>query len=353
MQAAVETITPRGRRHRRARQQRRLQPVGSGRAGAARQVSAGSSRPTSSGCVRLTQLVLPGMRARRQGRIVNIGSMGGRLTFPGGGVYHATKYALEALSDALRFEVAGFGIQVVLVQPGLIRTRFASAASASLDGLGPDGRALRPLHAEVERITRESYEKGATRAVRRDARRCGAGGRTGPDRARPGPAIASASASILMTLRALLPDRLWDASSRGPTRGRVSARRALRGGSRQADTVSLRRPLNPRYVVALRARGLHQPGVRRHIHVGRARQEPEVVPVGCPDDGRAVVGREVEDPVITPDAAGTTGRPARNAPRAPSRALASACRATPMASIGTFAVAQVFLTSMRPSSRLA
>src|SRR5579864_7721899 len=57
------------------------------------------------GLLRLTQLVLPGMRERRWGKVVNIGSMGGRLTFPGGGIYHATKYALEAVSDALRFEL--------------------------------------------------------------------------------------------------------------------------------------------------------------------------------------------------------------------------------------------------------
>lgn len=54
------------------------------------------------GLVRLTQLVLPGMRRQGWGRIVNLGSMGGRLTFPGGGIYHATKHALEAISDALR-----------------------------------------------------------------------------------------------------------------------------------------------------------------------------------------------------------------------------------------------------------
>src|ERR671910_1113763 len=69
------------------------------------------------GLMRMCQLVLPGMRRQRWGRIVNISSMGGRLTFPGGGVYHATKHAVEALSDALRFEVAGFGIRVVLVHP--------------------------------------------------------------------------------------------------------------------------------------------------------------------------------------------------------------------------------------------
>ena len=71
------------------------------------------------GPLRLTQLVLPGMRRRGAGRIVNVSSMGGRLVFPGGGVYHASKYALEALSDALRYELRPFGIAVVLIEPGL------------------------------------------------------------------------------------------------------------------------------------------------------------------------------------------------------------------------------------------
>ena len=80
------------------------------------------------GLVRLCQLVLPGMRRQRWGRIVNVSSMGGKLTFPGGGPYHATKHAVEALSDALRFEVRGFGVHVVVVEPGLIRTEFGQTA---------------------------------------------------------------------------------------------------------------------------------------------------------------------------------------------------------------------------------
>jgi len=163
------------------------------------------------GLMRLTQLVLPDMRARRQGRIVNIGSMGGRLTFPGGGVYHATKHALEAISDALRFEVGGFGIRVVLVQPGLIRTRFARAASASLEGLAGNRDPYGEFTAEVERITRESYERGAlapfvgsAEAVAEVVERALS---VREPRARY---RVTASASILMTLRALLPDRLWD-----------------------------------------------------------------------------------------------------------------------------------------------
>src|SRR4051794_25053495 len=84
------------------------------------------------GLVRMSQLVLPGMRERRFGRIVNLSSMGGRLTFPGAGIYHATKHAVEAISDALRFEVAGFGVKVVVVEPGLIRTEFAETAGRSV-----------------------------------------------------------------------------------------------------------------------------------------------------------------------------------------------------------------------------
>jgi NAD(P)-dependent dehydrogenase (short-subunit alcohol dehydrogenase family) len=61
------------------------------------------------GLARMCQLVLPGMRRQGYGRIVNVSSMGGRLTFPGAGYYHATKHAVEALSDALRFEIQGFG----------------------------------------------------------------------------------------------------------------------------------------------------------------------------------------------------------------------------------------------------
>jgi NAD(P)-dependent dehydrogenase (short-subunit alcohol dehydrogenase family) len=85
------------------------------------------------GLVRLTQLVLPGMRAQRSGRIVNLSSMGGRFTFPGGGFYHASKHAVEAVSDALRYEVAPFGVAVVLVEPGPVRTAFGDTAVATID----------------------------------------------------------------------------------------------------------------------------------------------------------------------------------------------------------------------------
>ena len=81
------------------------------------------------GLVRLTQLVLPGMRAAGGGRILNVSSMGGRATLPGGAFYHASKYAVEALSDALRMEVARFGIHVVLIEPGPVRTPWNDVAA--------------------------------------------------------------------------------------------------------------------------------------------------------------------------------------------------------------------------------
>jgi NAD(P)-dependent dehydrogenase (short-subunit alcohol dehydrogenase family) len=84
------------------------------------------------GLVRLTQLVLPGMRRRGRGRILNVSSMGGRITLPGGAFYHASKYAVEALSDALRMEVAQFGIDVVLIEPGPVQTPWNDVAAASL-----------------------------------------------------------------------------------------------------------------------------------------------------------------------------------------------------------------------------
>ena len=85
------------------------------------------------GLARLTQLVSPHMRTRGSGTIINISSIGGRLTTPLGGWYHATKYAVEALSDALRMELRPFGIDVVVVEPGAIRTAWWPIAADHLE----------------------------------------------------------------------------------------------------------------------------------------------------------------------------------------------------------------------------
>ena len=85
------------------------------------------------GLARLVQLVLPYMRKQKSGRIINISSMGGRLTTYFGAWYHATKYALEAFSDALRMEVSDFGIDVSLIEPGGIKTDWGIIASDKLE----------------------------------------------------------------------------------------------------------------------------------------------------------------------------------------------------------------------------
>jgi NAD(P)-dependent dehydrogenase (short-subunit alcohol dehydrogenase family) len=84
------------------------------------------------GLARLTQLVLPHMRAQRDGYIVNVSSVGGKIWEPLGSWYHATKFAVEGLSDSLRAEVAEFGIKVIVIEPGAIRTEWAAISADNL-----------------------------------------------------------------------------------------------------------------------------------------------------------------------------------------------------------------------------
>jgi NAD(P)-dependent dehydrogenase (short-subunit alcohol dehydrogenase family) len=162
------------------------------------------------GLLRMCQLVLPGMRAQGDGRIVNLSSMGGRLTFPGGGAYHATKYAVEALSDVMRFEVAGFGVKVVLIEPGLIRTQFGEAAVGSLSGIEEDGP-YSQFNAHVARMTAGAYQGPMARlgagpdAVARAIEK--AITKRHPKARYP----VTASARIMLAQHAVLPARAWDA----------------------------------------------------------------------------------------------------------------------------------------------
>jgi NAD(P)-dependent dehydrogenase (short-subunit alcohol dehydrogenase family) len=162
------------------------------------------------GLLRMCQLVLPGMREQRDGRIVNVSSMGGRLTFPGGGAYHATKYAVEALSDVLRFEVAGFGTHVVVIEPGLIRTQFGEAAVGSMSGIENDGP-YEKFNAAVAATTAGAYSGPLARlgagpdAVARTIEKALTKER--PKARYP----VTASARVMLGLHAILPDRGWDA----------------------------------------------------------------------------------------------------------------------------------------------
>ncbi len=100
------------------------------------------------GLMAVTRAFLPRMRARGWGRVINIGSIGGRVTFPFLGAYHATKYAVEALSDALRVELAAFGIGVVVIEPGPIESEFSERAMKTVP---QSGGAIEPYAAVLAR----------------------------------------------------------------------------------------------------------------------------------------------------------------------------------------------------------
>ena len=166
------------------------------------------------GLARMCQLVLPGMRRQGYGRIVNVSSMGGKLTFPGAGYYHATKHAVEALSDALRFEVQGFGVKVSVIEPGLIRTDFAETAVGSMDG--SDGEnPYAGFDESVAKATAENYERGPFA-------RLGGGPEAVAEAIDHAVSVRSPrsryavtpSARLFLRLRRLLPDRAWDAALR-------------------------------------------------------------------------------------------------------------------------------------------
>jgi short-subunit dehydrogenase len=91
------------------------------------------------GLARLTQLVLPHLREQRSGTIINISSMGGKFGEPHGAWYHATKYALEGLSDSLRMELKEFGINVVIIQPGAILTEWSGIARENMRKVSGNG----------------------------------------------------------------------------------------------------------------------------------------------------------------------------------------------------------------------
>ena len=164
------------------------------------------------GLVRMCQLVLPGMRGAGEGRIVNLSSMGGKLTFPGGGAYHATKHAVEALSDALRFEVAGFGVDVVVIEPGLIRTSFGDTAASSIDETAADGGdPYARFNAEVANVTTNAYEGRLGKLIGAGpdavARKIETALRCERPRARY---TVTPSAKLALAQRRLLSDRMWD-----------------------------------------------------------------------------------------------------------------------------------------------
>lgn len=90
------------------------------------------------GALRMAQLVLPTMRAQGSGRIINVSTMGGRVVIPFVGLYNSSKFALEAMSDALRMETRPFGVRVILVEPGGTRTNFNTVANQNAQRFATD-----------------------------------------------------------------------------------------------------------------------------------------------------------------------------------------------------------------------
>ena len=159
------------------------------------------------GLIRMCQLVLPGMRGQRWGRIVNLSSMGGRLTFPGAGAYHATKYAVEAISDALRFEVRGFGVEVIIIEPGLIVTNFGETAAGSVgDAEGPYAGFNRRVAERTAAVYHGPLAKlgGGPDTVAETI-----AGALNAEHPKPRYPV-TASARLMIGQRRLMPDRLWD-----------------------------------------------------------------------------------------------------------------------------------------------
>jgi NADP-dependent 3-hydroxy acid dehydrogenase YdfG len=158
--------------------------------------------------LRLAQSVLPGMRERGAGTIVNIGSTGGRFTTPGAGGYHMSKYSVEALSLALGAEVKPFGVRVVLIEPTGVRTGFSAAQLTASESPNEDDDPYREFKRRYDETTRALAENhlvtidanAVARAVTRviNARN-------------PKPRyIVGASGHATVLARRLLTDRMWD-----------------------------------------------------------------------------------------------------------------------------------------------
>ena len=165
------------------------------------------------GLIRMSQLVLPGMRKAGHGRIVNIGSMGGKLTFPGGGIYHATKYAVEAISDAMRFEVQGFGVQIALIEPGLIVTGFADTAVGSVGDL--DDGPYADFNSRVGAITADIYSSPVAKLIGGGPESVAKVVRKAIESKRPKARYTvTPSATLSILQRQFTPDKLWDLAMR-------------------------------------------------------------------------------------------------------------------------------------------
>lgn len=158
------------------------------------------------GLARLTQLVLPKMREQGAGRIINVTSMGGKIYTPFGAWYHATKFALEGWSDALRLEIQPFGIDVVIVEPGGIRTPWGEIAAEGLRKTSGAG-AYAAAANKAARALSKMYEGNRLSEPELIARVIVKAATAGRPRTRY---VAGYMAKPALFMRWLLPDRAFD-----------------------------------------------------------------------------------------------------------------------------------------------
>jgi NADP-dependent 3-hydroxy acid dehydrogenase YdfG len=157
------------------------------------------------GLVRMSQLVLPGMRKQKWGRIINVSSVGGKVVFPGGGFYHGTKWAVEAISDAMRFETRPFGIDVAVIEPGTIKTAYEETSTTLLAG-GEAGSPYEQFNKDrIDRVT--AAYAGKVAGPEEVAKVIEHAATSTRPRTRY---TVTAQARMVMSLRRILPDRAWD-----------------------------------------------------------------------------------------------------------------------------------------------
>ena len=156
------------------------------------------------GLIGLTQLLLPDMRKRGKGTVINLSSIAGRFVTPGAGWYGASKFAVEALSDALRLELHQFGIKVVIIEPGLIATHFETVAGQSMADAQRDP-AWAPMMEKVEENWQKGFERASPADVVAETIQKALNARNPKARYRCGHRAESA------VIQRLLPTNLWDA----------------------------------------------------------------------------------------------------------------------------------------------
>ncbi|RYP83289.1 oxidoreductase [Nocardioides guangzhouensis] len=165
------------------------------------------------GAARLTQLVLPHMRTQRAGKIVNITSMGGKIYTPLGAWYHATKFALEAISDCLRMEVKPFGIDVIVIEPGGIKSEWAGIAADKVRAVSSEGPYAPQGNAVADSLSSESTQRRSS-PPQLIARTITRAVHAGKPRTRY---AVGFGAKPMIFLHDVLPDRTFDAMMRRVT----------------------------------------------------------------------------------------------------------------------------------------